>query len=129
MGIPIDFTFRELLIRVVQDFAKSYEDVLEREQNSELLKAWFRKNAPDIFKKMKTAKKCVESSNPNFENFEKSTLVLWGEDDNVLPVSYGRGLAYSIPTAKLSIIPGKHKNCIFEPQKTANFIREFYLKN
>ncbi|MEA2020788.1 MAG: alpha/beta hydrolase [Patescibacteria group bacterium] len=125
LGIPLDCTFRELLVRVVQDFAKSYESVLEREQTSDLLRAWFRKNAPDIFEKMKTAKKCVESMHPDFGNFEKPTLVIWGKEDDVLPLSYGKKLAASIPTAELRVVSGKHKNCLFEPQKFASHIREF----
>ncbi len=129
LGIPLECDFRDLLLRVTQDFAKSYEDIIKKQPESDLLRVWFKSNAPGVFEKLKTARKCVETAPPTFDGYSKPTLVLWGEGDEVLPLYYGKKVTAAIPGAVLKIIPAKHKSCIFEPQIFVRHIREFYSKD
>lgn len=43
---------------------------------------------------------------PLLPGLEASTLLLWGEQDAFQPLSYARRLAWELPRARLSVIPG-----------------------
>jgi len=44
-------------------------------------------------------------SQKDLESIQCPTLIVWGEDDAVIPVEAGRRLAQAIPNARLEIIP------------------------
>lgn len=44
------------------------------------------------------------------------TLILWGQYDRVIPLSYSEELAHLIPHATLQVVPGDHIWCITHPE-------------
>ncbi len=65
-------------------------------------------------------------------NFEKRlaqikvpTLILWGQDDSVLPVSFAHRLRKGIRGSKLLIFPGGHSWKRFQPEEMTSALRKF----
>lgn len=54
------------------------------------------------------------------------TLVVWGEEDRLVPVRLGRRLAEEMPKCRLEVLPGVGHVPQFEvPEVTADLVREF----
>jgi pimeloyl-ACP methyl ester carboxylesterase/putative sterol carrier protein len=54
------------------------------------------------------------------------TLVLWGEDDRLVPVRLGQRLAEEMPACRLEVLPGVGHVPQFEvPEVTADMVRDF----
>jgi pimeloyl-ACP methyl ester carboxylesterase len=53
------------------------------------------------------------------------TLVLWGEDDQLAPVDYGRAYAEAIPEARFETMPGGHRLYADQPQALAAAVTAF----
>jgi pimeloyl-ACP methyl ester carboxylesterase len=58
------------------------------------------------------------------------TLVVWGENDQVTPLKFGRLVARTIPRANLKIISGaRHSPVYTHEQKVVDLIEEFIKEN
>jgi len=54
------------------------------------------------------------------------TLILWGEDDRIAPVAYGRGFADAMPNAEFRTVANcGHRIQIDQPEVAAQAIRDF----
>ncbi len=67
-----------------------------------------------------------EDLRPHFHLIKAPTLVIWGEDDAVTPLSEGKIIAENIPGAKLAIIKNAgHFLFLEKPNEFTNLIKEF----
>jgi pimeloyl-ACP methyl ester carboxylesterase len=54
------------------------------------------------------------------------TLVVWGEDDRIAPLAYGRAFADAIPGARFEVLPGAgHHPEIEQPERLAGLVARF----
>ncbi len=64
----------------------------------------------------------------NYKNIKIPVLLIWGDHDQIIPLSIGQRLASEIPNAKLEIIPEcGHVPPEENPEKTAELISEFLI--
>jgi len=52
-------------------------------------------------------------------------LIVWGDEDELVPRSYGDRLAHLIPGAKLALVPGGHIPPIEQPRGLVGLLLEF----
>jgi pimeloyl-ACP methyl ester carboxylesterase len=62
---------------------------------------------------------------PGFKKIKSPTLIIWGEQDQELPLNHGQQIHRLVPKSKLMILPGDHFVAQTNPQKTAKIIKEF----
>ena len=71
---------------------------------------------------------------PYFYNFKlrnrlhritSPTLVLWGKDDHLVPLSHGEAYADSIDSAELKLLDGGHSIQVERPEETAALVTKF----
>jgi pimeloyl-ACP methyl ester carboxylesterase len=54
------------------------------------------------------------------------TLVVWGEDDGIAPLAYGRAFADAIPGARFEVLPGAgHHPEVEQPERLAGLVAGF----
>ncbi len=80
-----------------------------------------------------TAKKLIPKNTDDitskYKEIKIPTLIIWGEDDKIVPLSIGQCLEQEIPNSKLAIIPDcGHMPQEEKPEETAEIISDF-LKN
>lgn len=69
-----------------------------------------------------------EDLRPQFKKIKIPTLIIWGKNDQELPIKHGKTIHRSIPKSQLKILPGDHFPFQKNPQKMANLILKF-IKN
>jgi 4,5:9,10-diseco-3-hydroxy-5,9,17-trioxoandrosta-1(10),2-diene-4-oate hydrolase len=63
------------------------------------------------------------------QRISSPTLVVWGENDRMVPHSHGETYAKLIPNAKLKLIPSAgHSVHMERPEETAKMVLEFLDK-
>lgn len=68
----------------------------------------------------------MEAITRGYAKVDVSTLIIWGERDETLPVSMGYKLAAQLPHARLITVPGAmHSLQIEQPRYAADLIRQF----
>ncbi len=60
-----------------------------------------------------------------FKKINIPTLIIWGKDDKITPVSMAKQLNSLIPGSELKIIQGRHGIPLTSPQKVAQLINDF----
>lgn len=70
-----------------------------------------------------------DSLGSNFKNIKVSTMILWGESDNITPTWQGKELQKLIPNSQLKIIPGAGHIPYIENTKNFNEILLKFLEN
>ena len=63
---------------------------------------------------------------PQLEKLNMPTLLLWGEEDSLVPVSVGQAMADALPNAHFHKLAGcGHLPTLEKPSKAATFFKEF----
>ena len=63
---------------------------------------------------------------PLFQRVMADTLVIWGENDDMAPLAYGKRMAREIPNAELAVVEDAGHYCFVEkPAECARLIGEF----
>lgn len=68
--------------------------------------------------------KCIYET-LDFSKISAPTLILWGEKDEIFPISSGELLQKQIKNSKLEIVDGNHDWSLFHPKKFVDFIINF----
>lgn len=68
----------------------------------------------------------VSALNRLYLTSELPTLVIWGDDDRIIPVEHGRALAELRPACRLEVLPGVgHFPHVEQPDAVIDLIDEF----
>lgn len=84
------------------------------------------KQAASLLPVFKTVVK--ENISQKLAEIKISTLIIWGKDDQEIPLKYGQKMQKLISKSKLVVVDGDHFPFWQNPQKTANIIKEFLKK-
>lgn len=120
-----EFQARYTLERIYFDKRKVTDDIVKKY-------AYFMRLPGHDYALMQAAKQIIPKDFDQYVNSYKKlnipVLILWGQNDPVLPVSLGERLADDLPNATLQIIPECGHNIQEEcPRQTANAINKFLI--
>jgi pimeloyl-ACP methyl ester carboxylesterase len=67
-----------------------------------------RRDAVQLLRRIAKEGPALESASQAMSSFNKPALVIWAEDDRVMPVEHGQRLARILPDARLAIVPDSY---------------------
>lgn len=116
--------FSEAVLHIVSDYVADSVEALRRRVPLKVLTA--EELSSDLFEILHISKVI------NRVNFIKKlslikvpTLILWGQDDCVIPVSHAHRLHAAIRGSQLKVFPGGHSWKRFQPEELAKTLKEF----
>ncbi len=69
--------------------------------------------------------KSLRRQTTDFHAIAAPTLILWGKEDELLPLEHAAFLAHAIPHARVIYSDGYHNWCFFHPDRVAQLVEDF----
>lgn len=77
---------------------------------------------------VRIVKKCLFTDFDQFDKINVPTLILWGDKDEIFPLTLGQGMNREILHSTLQLVHGNHDWCLFRYDDALNLITQWLEK-
>jgi abhydrolase domain-containing protein 6 len=82
-------------------------------------------NARSAFHLARIAEKCIYNNLKDLDKIHVPVILLWGDKDELFPLSSAQKIKKTIPRTDLQIVTGNHDWCVLYPQKSTDLLLRY----